>query len=54
MINLGKKNMIVWCLSNNENAVKFYEKMGGKIVKTKDAKIGDRTYKEYGFYFQLK
>lgn len=54
MIKFGKKNMIVWCLSDNENAIRFYEKLGGKIVKTKDAKIGDQTYKEYGFYFQLK
>lgn len=51
---LGRKNMIVWCLSDNKNAIKFYEKLGGKIVKTKDAKIGDKYYKEYGFYFQLK
>ena len=51
---LDKNNMIVWCLSDNENAIKFYEKLGGKIVKTKDAKIGDKFYKEYGFYFQLK
>lgn len=51
---LDKRNMIVWCLSDNENAIKFYKKLGGKIVKTKDAKIGDRSYEEYGFYFQLK
>lgn len=51
---LGKKNMVVWCLSNNENAIKFYKKLGGKIVKTKEAKIGDKYYTEYGFYFQLK
>lgn len=51
---LDKNNMIVWCLSNNENAIKFYKELGGKIVKEKQAKIGDRTYKEYGFYFQLK
>ncbi len=49
-----KSNMIVWCLSDNENAIKFYKKLGGKIVKTKEAKIGDKYYKEYGFYFQLK
>lgn len=53
MISLGKKNMIVWCLSDNKNAIHFYEKLGGKIVKTKDAKIGDTYYKEYGFYFHL-
>ena len=51
---LDKNNMIVWCLSDNENAIRFYKKLGGKIVKEKQAKIGDRTYNEYGFYFQLK
>ena len=51
---LGKKNMVVWCLSENENAIKFYEKLGGKIVKTKKAKIGNEFYEEYAFYFQLK
>lgn len=54
LTSLDKNNMIVWCLSDNKNAIKFYEKMGGKIVKTKDVKIGNETYKEYGFYFQLK
>ncbi len=51
---LGKKNMIVWCLSDNKGAIKFYEKLGGKIVKTKKAKIGSEIYDEYGFYFELK
>lgn len=51
---LGKKNMIIWCLSDNENAINFYQKLGGKIVKTKEAKIGNKCYKEYGFYFYLK
>lgn len=51
---LGKKNMVVYCLSDNTNAINFYKKLGGKIVKTKEAKIGDKYYKEYGFYFQLK
>ena len=51
---LGKKSMVVWCLSDNKNAIRFYEKLGGKVVKTKKAKIGDKYYKEYGFYFQLK
>ena len=51
---LDKNNMIVWCLSDNQNAIRFYEKMGGKNVKTKETKIGDKNYKEYGYYFQLK
>jgi len=50
----GKKNMIVWCLSDNEHAIEFYEYLGGKNVETKKAKIGGRYYKEYGFYFDLE
>lgn len=49
----GKKNMIVWCLSDNEHALEFYKYLGGKNVETKKAKIGDKYYKEYGFYFDL-
>lgn len=54
LYSLGKKNMIVSCLSDNNQAIKFYEKLGGKIVKTKQAKIGEDYYKEYVFYFQLR
>ncbi len=49
----NKKNMIVWCLSENEAAIKFYKKLGGKNIITKNAKIGDKYYKEVGFYFDL-
>lgn len=54
LMNQGKQNMIVWCLSENKNAINFYKKLGGKIVVEKDAKIGDELYKEYGFYFDLR
>lgn len=54
LYSLGKKNMIVCCFNNNERAIKFYEKLGGKVVKTKLAKIGDKYYEEYVFYFQLR
>ena len=54
LLSKGKSNMIIWCLSDNKEAIKFYEKLGGKIVTKKDAKIGDKFYKEYGFYFDLK
>lgn len=50
---LGKKNMVVWCLSDNKNAINFYKNLGGQIVKVKEAKIGDKHYKEFGFYFHL-
>ena len=49
----GCRNMIVWCLKGNDNAIKFYESLGGINSETKMAKIGDETYEEYGFYFDL-
>ena len=49
----GCHNMIVWCLKGNDNAFKFYESLGGINSETKIAKIGDESYEEYGFYFDL-
>lgn len=46
--------MIIWCLTDNMGAIKFYEKLGGKRVLDKDAQIGNDIYKEYGFYFDLE
>ena len=46
--------MIIWCLKDNINAIKFYEKLGGIKAETKMAKIGNETYEEYGFYFDLE
>lgn len=54
LLDQGKHNMIVWCLSDNHNAIKFYENLGGINVEMKEAKIGDEYYKEYGFYFDLE
>ena len=54
LLDQGKHNMIVWCLSDNKNAIRFYEGLGGVNVETKNAKIGDEYYKEYGFYFDLE
>ena len=54
LLSKGKKNMIIWCLSENVDAINFYKKLGGKKVIEKDAKIGDNLYKEYGFYFELE
>lgn len=54
LIEQGKNNMIVWCLSDNKNGIKFYEGLGGVNVETKEAKIGDEYYEEHGFYFDLE
>lgn len=53
LISKGKNNMIVWCLSDNINALNFYKKLGGKKVKEKKTQIGSEKYLEYGIYFDL-
>lgn len=50
---LGKKNMILWCLKDNTNSLNFYKKLGGTILKEKDAKIGNKEYKECGIIYKL-
>ena len=46
--------MIVWCIKENKKAINFYKKQGGVITETRKAKIGDKYYDEYGFFFDLK
>lgn len=48
-----KDNMIVWCFKENHKTRKFYEELGGKIVEEKTVKIGEESYKEVGYYFDL-
>lgn len=54
LYSLGKKSMIVWCFSDNTNAIRFYEGLNGIKVEEKVARIGDEDYLEYGFYFDLE
>lgn len=43
-----------FCRYGDYNAIKFYEKMGGKIVDEIYKKIGGRKYKEVGFEYDIK
>ena len=54
LLTQGRKNMIIWCLKGNDDAIKFYERLGGIKAETKIAKIGGEPYEEYGFYFDLE
>ena len=49
----GKKKMIIWCLKENDEARKFYEKMGGKEYKTGTHKWGDRDYEMISYIYSL-
>lgn len=49
----GRKSMIVWCLRENDEARKFYEKMGGRVDKTGAHRWGDREYDMVSYRYQL-
>lgn len=46
-------NMIIWCLKENSPSIKFYEKMGGKIITEKKAIINNIDLVEYGLTYKL-
>ena len=45
--------MIIWCLSENHEARKFYERMGGKLHRTGTHRWGDRDYDMVSYLYQL-
>ncbi len=49
----GKKTMIIWCLRENYESRKFYEKMGGKVYKDGTHSWGDREYDIISYLYQL-
>ena len=50
----NRTKMIIWCLEKNENARKFYEKMGGKLVNDeKYFEIEGQRYKEVGYIYNI-
>ena len=49
----GKKMMIIWCLRENHESRKFYEKMGGKEYKAGTHRWGDREYDIISYLYQL-
>ena len=51
--NIGKTKMVLWCLKDNVLARKFYEKMGGIIIKERLIHIGNRDYEEVAFEYGI-
>jgi hypothetical protein len=45
--------MIIWCLRENAEARKFYEKMGGTVCKTGTHQWGNRMYDMISYLYQL-
>lgn len=49
----GKKCMVIWCLKDNLESRKFYEKMGGKVYKNGTHRWGNREYDMISYLYQL-
>ncbi len=49
----GRKHMIIWCLKDNVNGRRFYEKMGGTMNGEHKIRIGNDDYDEVGYLFCL-
>ena len=49
----NNKNMILWCLKENYNSRRFYEKMGGDLYGEKEFEKGGKKYKEVGYRYDL-
>lgn len=52
-INKKITNLIIWCLKNNTPSIKFYEKMGGKIVTTRKSMVNNIEVEEVGIEYNL-
>ncbi|QEK11426.1 GNAT family N-acetyltransferase [Crassaminicella thermophila] len=48
LISMGMNNMFIWALEENKSC-RFYEKLGGTIVKRRNIKIGGKELKEVGY-----
>ena len=51
--NNNNQNMILWCLKENYNSRKFYEKMGGTLFGENEIEKGEKKYKEVGYKYDL-
>ena len=49
----GGKTMIVWCLRENQEARRFYEKMGGQADQTGAHTWGNRAYAMIRYRYRL-
>ena len=49
----GRKRMIVWCLKDNGEARRFYERMGGKAGRPGTHPWGSREYDMVSYVWQL-
>ena len=51
--NQGKTKMILGCLKENYPSRAFYEKMGGKVLKTEKIAFGNKEYEETIYEYDI-
>lgn len=51
---LNKNLMVLWCFKDNEPTIKFYEKMGGRIIGEKAKEHGGKENTEVCFAYNIK
>ena len=49
----GKKKMIIWCLKENAESRKFYEKIGGKEFRTGSHNWGGKDYEMISYLYDI-
>lgn len=49
----GHKKMIIWCAKQNIPSIKFYKKMGGKIIRERDFEFNELKIEEVGVSYNL-
>ena len=49
----GKKKMIVWCLKENAESRKFYEKIGGREFRTGSHNWGGKDYEMISYLYDI-
>ena len=50
----GKKRMIIWCLKENDESRRFYEKVGGKESQTCSHNWGGKDYDMISYLYDLE
>ena len=50
----GKKRMIIWCLKENDESRRFYEKTGGKEFRTGSHNWGGKEYEMISYLYDLR
>ncbi len=49
----GKKKMIIWCLKENDESRKFYEKTGGAAFRTGTHNWGGKDYEMISYLYDI-